>query len=133
MFRASAILTAVLVCSAHINGARLPPLHFVIARGDLASVEKLIASGADVNEFDAAGTSPLIAAVFSRNPEIVRYLLAHGSDVNARQRETQGTALSYAVETGHTDLAALLLNAGARVDFRYGDQRTLLHVAAARG
>lgn len=40
------------------------------------------------------------------------YLLNAGADVNA-QTQTGDTALTYACENGHTDVADLLLRAGA--------------------
>ncbi|HEY7210872.1 MAG TPA: ankyrin repeat domain-containing protein [Bryobacteraceae bacterium] len=133
MFRASAIIQAILAGCVPLAAAQLPPLHAAIRNADLNRVEKLIASGADVNEPDAAGTPPLIAAVLSQNLQITRLLLAHGCNVNARQQETHGTALFYAVLGSRGELAGALLSAGALPNLHYTNRQTVLHLAAAKG
>lgn len=44
--------------------------------------------------------------------ELVKYLLENNADVHA-QTQTGDTALTYACENGHTDVADLLLQYGA--------------------
>jgi ankyrin repeat protein len=107
------------------------PLQFVIGSGKLGEVRQSIESGADVNERDGAGSTPLMMAVLAGNPEITTYLLSRGAEVNARSGQNGSTALSYAVMAGRADLIKILLAAGARADFRYGEQQTVLHMAAA--
>lgn len=45
---------------------------------------------------------------------MVRYLLEAGADVHA-QTQTGDTALTYACENGHTDVADLLIQYGANM------------------
>ena len=95
-------------------------------------MKRLIAAGTDVNARDLLGSTPLLDAAWAGYSAIAGFLLTHGADVNARQRETGSTALEYAVLAGRTDVAKLLLDTGARVDLRYRDNRTILQIAAGR-
>lgn len=138
MFRSSAIveLTVLLwlgfgsAASGSSSPASLQP---AIRRGNQALVQQLVASGADINAVDEAGTTPLTAAVLAGNPQILSYLLAHGADVNARQWHGGSTALLSAVLAGRRDLAQILLAAGARCDLRFADGESVLHRAAKHG
>jgi uncharacterized protein len=106
-------------------------LHSVIGSGSLGEVKQFIESGADVNGRDGAGSTPLMLAVLAGNAETARYLLGRGADVNARCAQNGATALSYAVAAGRPDFVGILLAAGARVDLRYRDEQSVLHMAAA--
>lgn len=107
-------------------------LHAAVRQRDLERVKRLIAQGTDVNARDRLGSTPLLDAAWLGDLEISQFLLAHGADVNALHREAGSTALEYAVMTGRPTLVKLLLSAGARVDFRYREGETVLHLAAAR-
>jgi len=52
--------------------------------GKLPDVVHLVLEGTDVNARDSRGMTPLLFAVTGEHPEIVRFLLEHGADVNAR-------------------------------------------------
>ncbi len=47
---------------------------------DDASLVRLIESGADLNEANAGGVTPLMALVATRSPELVKLALRHGAD-----------------------------------------------------
>lgn len=61
-----------------------------------------------------------------------RYLLKAGADVNA-QTQTGDTALTYACENGHTDVADLLLREGAQLEHESEGGRTPLMKACRAG
>ncbi len=115
------------------SGSLNEALHSAVRSGNLQEVNKLLASGADVNGSDGLGSTPLLDAAWSGNADIARVLLSHGADVNAAHREAGSTALEYAVLTGRTALVELLLTAGADTTRRYRYNQTVLHLAAARG
>ena len=136
MFRSSAIVELAvlsLFClTRNAFGFDPASLSAAILTGSLAGVKEQLAAGADLNGFDAAGSSPLTVAVLSGHPEIVSYLLRQGADANARQTATASTPLRYAVLAGRADLVKILLAAKARTDLHYADQQTIFHIACAR-
>jgi ankyrin repeat protein len=86
-----AILIALLLgSSAH---AQTPPntaelksyggLHAAAAAGDVATIERLAKSGADLEARDAHRRTPLIVAVFMHRHEAARTLMKLGADANA--------------------------------------------------
>ncbi|MEO7538907.1 MAG: ankyrin repeat domain-containing protein, partial [Pyrinomonadaceae bacterium] len=87
------------------------------------SVVGVEVGGVMVSVVEYRGT--LAAAVASEDIEQVKNLIAHGSDVNARE-EDKTTPLFIAVETGNIEIAETLLNFGAKVNSRNSEKRTPL-------
>ena len=77
--------------------------------------------------------SPLHAASYGGDLEVVRLLLAHGADINTTNRY-ECTPLSSVYDGGHLDVMRLLLKHGADVDARLDDtfKKCLLHEASLR-
>ena len=88
-------------------------LHDAVSRCDEAEVLRLIQNGAQLNELDEFGMTPLHCAVYCGYTEIVKLLIDAGADVNAIS--TQGTSALWHAEDdfGLHDIAALLRAAGA--------------------
>ena len=79
--------------------------------------ELLITNGADINAKINDGSSPLIAAAMKGRKEVVELLIAKGADVNARSESVLGegkTALDWAVQQSHTEIAYLLRKHGGK-------------------
>lgn len=120
--------------------AKLPQgqtaLMWAAADGHTAVVEALLAAGADFRTPLASGFTPMLFAVRGGHTAIVRALLKAGVDVDeatqpaktsARVLGKGASALTLAIENGHFELAALLLDLGANPN----DQRsgyTPLHI-----
>src|SRR3989338_4389561 len=64
--------------------------------------------------------------------QVVKFLLEHNADVDARESD-QWTPLHLAAQNGHLDVAQLLLAHNADVDARDPNQWTPLHLAAYQG
>jgi ankyrin repeat protein len=122
-------------------------------------VEALLASGVELNIFEAAATgqtgglrtlikedpalvnsyspdgfAPLSLAVFFGHAETVDVLLAAGAEVSAPSRETMKlTPLASALAAGHNQIARTLIEHGAHVNAKGDNDVTPLHTAAARG
>lgn len=92
-------------------------------------VRKLLEEGANVNERNEYGDTPLIWAAGDGNPEIVGLLVEKGADVNACNKFGD-TPLFEAVWDGNTETVELLLLEKADVNARDMHDTTPLHAAA---
>lgn len=101
-----------------------------IKRGQLASVEALLEGGADPNRVDPRGDTPVHAAAFSGKADLLRAVLAHGGDPDARNRHTDATPLVQALLSPSATQYTVLLDAGADPDAADRNGDTPLHVAA---
>ena len=122
-----------------ISGRKAAPYPLIkaVERGRIDAVAHLLQHGAPVTIRNDAGYSPLGAAVTRGNVDIARQLLARhapaNDDFGSKRDVRRHTPLHIAVEAGHTELAALLLEHGARADARADKGITPLHIAASRG
>lgn len=88
-------------------------INYSVKIGDLKEVRRLLKEGADVNERDADGKTPLQLAVEYRNIEAGKLLLDNGADANAKENEFGISPLHTAALTGQEAFARLLLDKGA--------------------
>ena len=86
-----------------------------VKTGDILTVRRLIASGADINCEDLQGWTPLFTAAHSGHVEMIRLLIDAGAAVNSHQ-DTGFTPLFSAVLGRHIDAIRVLLEAGAAPD-----------------
>jgi len=108
-------------------------LSLAARHGRVESMGVLIEAGASPTAVDKRGRTPLMAAVQSRNPEAIRFLIDNGADVNARD-QLQGTALVRAAGTfGDLESVQVLLAAGADVNVQDKNGMTPLMWAARWG
>ncbi|OVE74849.1 hypothetical protein BVX97_06215 [bacterium E08(2017)] len=103
-----------------------------IAKKDMDDVRAHIANGADINEQNNAGWSPLHYAVVRGNKDAVQILLDSGANVDL-QTKTGKSALIFASDRNHIDIAKLLLEKNADVGAVDDAGWTALHFAAAKG
>jgi len=87
-------------------------------RGDTASVQAYIDSGADVNAATLDGRqTPLLNAVFERNPEMVRMLIEAGADPDlSTTGDIRTTPLGRAASMGDVEVIRSLVAGGADID-----------------
>src|SRR4051812_35336483 len=101
-------------------------------------VEKLraeIKKGADVNQKDDFGTTPLHNAISEKNVDIVTVLLENGADVTPQDADG-GTALHYAIEYNLLDVAEALLKKSPELVLiadKHGNQPLWTAAFKARG
>ena len=95
------------------------PLHLAVRRKDPYAVSMLLERGADVNEPNGSGMTPLMLAanswsfkMSSDQVEVLRFLLEKGVNVN-EQNELGKTALHFAASNLCEGAVKLLLNKGA--------------------
>ena len=117
-----------------------PLLAAACAKSDLLTL--LYQRGANVNQANRHGETPLICAACSKNADAVSLLLQWGADPHARctSNENQGgengeeagrNALMEAVLRGHEPCALLLLDAGTDINAHDAQGRDALMLAAA--
>ncbi len=90
-------------------------LHIVIGRRDLTWTRWLLQEGANPNQADARGRTPLIAAVEIGFLDAVEVLVGRGARVDVAT-ETGETPLMTAVHSRNIELMEILLEAGADPD-----------------
>ena len=88
------------------------PLHSACVRGALGVVKMLVRAGAGVRATSENGDTCLILAAYFGHTETVRYLVGFPEvELNYRDTENNYTALQYAMEGKHTDVAQVLMDA----------------------
>jgi len=92
-----------------------PPCAIINAsyRGDLKSVQEILAAGVDKDVRDAMGATALHEAMLQPNITVVKLLLDNGFDPNARATKNGYTPLHFAVAANNIAAARLLLQYGA--------------------
>ena len=115
-------IAAVLLATTAFAG----PIHTAAKKGDLARVQKELDGGADVNEKDENGVTPLH---WTETEEIAELLIAQGADVNAKDDWSGSTPLHRAATFGYKEIAELLIAKGADVNARTGSGETPLDLA----
>jgi len=103
-------------------------IHQAAYVGQWGRIEPLLDNGADINEKDGEGRTPLYhAACLGNQVDVVRHLLARGANVNLGDKTF--TPLYGAVYHSHYDVAKVLIDNGADVNVRQHEGMTPLHLA----
>ena len=105
------------------------------AVGDLARVRALVTSDPSLaRAFAVDGFHPLGLAAFFKHPEVVAYLIGAGADLNAPSRNRMKvTALHSSIAARDRASTFALIAAGADVNAVQQDAFTPLHEAAQNG
>jgi ankyrin repeat protein len=98
--------------------------------GDLARIEQLIGSGANVNARDAHGRTPLHVATFRSHGAVIRRLAAAGADLGALENDRYDAVTIAAVADDEATLRVLLgLGASAKLTTSRYDGTALIAAA----
>ena len=107
-------------------------IHYAAKSGSVDQVKRLIAEGAEVDEKDDKGATPLIIAAYSGQREVAAFLISQGADVRAKDSKDT-SALHAAAIGGYQGVAVLLLAEGVDVDAKDAEGSTPLGWAAYFG
>lgn len=108
-------------------------IHDVAACGEIGKVNALLAENPGLaSKVDSDGNTPLHGAARNDHKDVVKVLLAHGAEVNAKDNEG-ATPLHLAAGRGNKDVAELLLANKAEVNAKRRGDATPLHNAASGG
>jgi ankyrin repeat protein len=84
-------------------------------RRSIPELTRALSSGADVNEVDREGRTPLFYATRDGSKELAAELIRNGANVNAQDKALE-TPLHFAAREFRPEVAELLLKSGAAVD-----------------
>ncbi|MBP5443012.1 MAG: ankyrin repeat domain-containing protein [Treponema sp.] len=94
---------------------KFSPLMTAVGIGAVDVVEKLIASGADVNEKMSNGITALHVASVKGDADMVQLLLKNGANVNMTN-DNGFSPLSYSIVMEREDVSDILIKAGANLN-----------------
>jgi len=131
---------AAFLCAARLAGAAEATVAERFANAvesaDLAAVKALVEEGHPVDtpiEYVEKDATALYKAAGEGRTDIVRYLIAHGANVNYRGSEWGHTPLSEAATRGFDDVVEILLKAGADAKVKDRSGYTAFSVAVLNG
>lgn len=100
--------------------------------GDLATVTKLLDTGADINTQDGWSGTPMMYAAANGHTDIVALLLTRGLGINSTSRLDR-TPLMWAANGGHNETVKFLIDHGADLSRKDREEKTALMLAIERG
>ena len=110
--------------------ARYTGLHIAAHRGDIAAIDKLIASKADVNARDGYGRTPLHVAAFAKQRDAIRALAKAGANLGLLERDIYDAVTIVSVADDEETLRSLLaLGASAKLTTSRYDGTALIAAA----
>lgn len=119
--------TEFLISQTNNTGLISIALEYVGSEEGKEITELLISKGADVNTKSEYGRTALHSAASCNNIEVMKLLILHGADVNAKDYGV--TALHYAAKYNHIKAAELLISHGADVNAKDYNKMTALDYA----
>lgn len=109
------------------------PLHYIL---DLyytsyldSTISILLKCGADINQKDKKGNTPLLLAVLDDNKYVVRSLVKYGANLDLANLDAD-FPLQKSFKCRENEITQLLLDKGANVKAKYRKNYTLLHAIA---
>ena len=101
-------------------------LHKACEKGDIQAVKQHLDAGADVNDKDDNGFTPLIYTCGEGHVELSEFLIEKGADMHAKAGYPSSSPLHAAASENYEEIAALLIIKGADVNMKKDDSETPL-------
>lgn len=106
-------------------------LHIATWTNNLDMMKLFVHYGADVNQVNQFGETPLTLAAFRGNREAIEYLISQGAQINVENNKY--SPLHYASFGGHNDIINYLINNGANLNAKSPNGSTPLMMAVYEG
>lgn len=88
-------------------------LHEATREGNVRKVKQLLETGANVDQVNEQGLTPLHWSALNGRQDLALLLLEHGADINARERYTgKLTPMAMALLMGYDDMVELMAGRG---------------------
>lgn len=105
-------------------------LHIAAWKGWIPGVTALVEAGADLEDRDEAGSSPLIYAIIGKHPKIVSLLIERGASIHVRDNHN-ATPLHIAAKMNHIEIIDLLASSTQDIDPQNNEGQTPLLLAVS--
>jgi len=111
------------------------PFHLATENGFIRVAEILLKRGADINNINWYSNTPLRLALYSKNVEMIRFILENGGNKHINRDVSCGrNDMEIAAKTNSVDIVRLMLDHGANPDSnRYQLDSTALCIACKNG
>lgn len=126
-------IAAILAALSFFSLASAGELHDAVRASDVAGINRLLDSGADINQTDFNVGTPLHIAVFGGKVVLAKILVDRGADIEAESELGRARAVHFAATLGDPAMLRFLLDATAEIDARDDEDKTPLHRAAIHG
>ena len=108
------LMLAIMPLSSALAAEDVSYLLTAAAKGDVATVKAVLASGANANVKDEDGLNALMYAARKDNAAVIAALIGGGADINAKDNGGW-TALMFAAHYSYSVCLRLLLDVGAAI------------------
>jgi len=112
--------------------SRTKNLHQAIVGGDIEQVKTLLSNGANINEINRLGGTPLHTALINKKQAIAELLISKSPDLNVKDNHGR-TPLFLAIETDQKKIAELLLTKNVDVNAVARMGQNALTLARSKG
>jgi ankyrin repeat protein len=133
-FRRPEMLKALIDAHANVNSVNgldvESPVALAVRNNDRELTQLLVAAGANINQWDRHGQTPLIFAAQEGTADLVDFLLKLHASPDLSDYKIGYTPLMWATSNDRVEIMESLLRGGAKVDVKNSLGQTALHVSA---
>lgn len=107
-------------------------LHHAALNGHL-NIVNLLDNGANAQSYDRQERRAIHWAAYMGHTEIIKVLVAHGADINCRDKHDGNTPMHAAASSGQASVVKMFIDLGFDIDTPNGHRSTPLHLACLNG